>query len=263
MKYPLDVCGIYGRHFVSLLVPFYGYAYVPNLFVSKNARVFSAVLLWLLVGLSLVCGRENEDKDLIHKKGMLVVCCLLPALLQFFGAPEIRFFMSIHLVAYFWLWCCVDWKRVGFVVKRHLILSCLSLGIVFILFIAVTGNILWQTNLQPMIIGDSPKQYIDAEEIYSTEEMDLPDIDMQVGAGVICEEDGNPVKIQSDTLYRISFRMDEPIESTELLYFDFYGTNYDSFEQDFQFAFDDLTVREYSFICNSGTVPEDAVVRMV
>ena len=48
----------------------------------------------------------------------------------------------------------------------------------------------------------------------------------------------------------------------DLLYLDFYGTNYDSWAQDFSFELEEGT-HTYSCERVSGEVPEDAVVRLV
>lgn len=70
------------------------------------------------------------------------------------------------------------------------------------------------------------------------------------------------VHFEDNTLYQLSFDLTCRNALPHQLYFDLYGTDYDSAAQDFVVSLEKGS-RRYTYICNSGTVPADAILRMV
>ena len=253
LKYPLDFCGIYAKHLVGLLTPFFGDSFVHEIFAPKTLRVFLIALLWITGGLGLVVSSKHWKTDNV----IYLAALMVPGLLQMFGAPEIRFFIVIHFLFYFYLGCGMDVGELAAACKKYSVQIFPACMVIFFAWVTIVGGILQAATAEPLLIGDTPKQVIEQEVIYEATR-ELPSTDGEVGVEIIPLPSGS---IASNTSYQISFEM-SCTEMPDLLYLDFYGTNYDSWAQDFSFELEEGT-HTYSCERVSGEVPEDAVVRLV
>lgn len=127
----------------------------------------------------------------------------------------------------------------------------------FFAWLTEISSILFNCQYSPLIIGDSPKQYVVSEVIYSGNRHLLD----SKGELVIEEINLSKDLIVANTLYQISFDLDCSM-APGLLYVDFCGTDYDNPRQDFTFEIEP-GLHTYLAICNSENIPEDLVVRLI
>jgi len=128
----------------------------------------------------------------------------------------------------------------------------------------VLGVLIINNSIKKMqVVQSTSIEYVAVENVLAADAVDVLDTDLQLGvADVGAMLSAEPITLTSDTLYEISFDMECTEQLPELLYFDFYGTDYDSHAQDFEFEFESGRAH-YTQICNSGQVPGDAVIRMI
>jgi len=253
LKYPLDLCGIYAKHLVGLLTPFWGESYIHELFAPKTLRIFLIILLWIVGGLGLVVSSKRWKTDNV----IYLLALVVPGILQMFGAPEIRFFVAVHFLFYFYLCCCMDWRLLAVSCRKYPIQIFPACVVIFFAWATITGEILQEVVYDPLLISDTPKQIIEQEVVYE-ETKEIPSTEGIVAVEAIPLQFGG---IASNTPYQISFELTCE-ETPGLLYLDFYGTDYDSGNQDFLFEIEEGT-HSYSCVRNSGEVPADAMVRLI
>lgn len=255
LKYPLDLCGIYARHLVNLLTPIYTKVYINELFDSKLLLIFLNIFMWLAASLHGIYTNKSIEKDAI----VIITGLCLPAILQMFGAPELRFFFPVHLLLYCYLCFGIDWKELWGLVRKHPVRVLLPCVVIFFAWSTIISDTLQSCQLQLQLIDDAPKTYSVENILYSADRIELTNSEQSVAVETIPMEPGT---LQSNTLYQISFSLECRDKGPEVLYFDLYGTDYDSWTQDFTFTLKKGR-HTYTAICNSGMVPEDAVIRLV
>lgn len=255
LKYPLDMCGIYTRHFVTLLTPIFSDSYIHELFQPKLVRITVNIILWLCAGTYAVYAAP----PIKIRKILLIAGLILPSLLQFFGAPEIRFFLLIHLLFYCYICFGVCWKELWVFVNKHPIRVAIPALIIFFAWTTVISNTLQSCRNASLLINDTPKTYSVQSIVYSAASLDIPNTGGLQRTETI---DMGDVHFEDNTLYQLSFDLTCRNALPHQLYFDLYGTDYDSAAQDFVVSLEKGS-RRYTYICNSGTVPADAILRMV
>jgi len=266
LKYPLDFCGIYTRHMVSLLTPIYGELYITELYASKALRIMLAILLWIAGALGVITGTVHQGKDIIRSKTVNIIpalCVMIPCFLQLFGSPEIRFFVGVHFMLYYFVCCCIDYKQLWSFLKANIVPILIPVVVIVFAWLSIIGDILARNVYKVQLIHDKPIEYVAVETVLAADAVEVPDTDAQLGVidvGAMLPIE--PITLANDTLYEISFDLECVEQLPELLYFDFYGTDYDGPEQDFQYEFKEGRVH-YTKICNSGQVPNDAIIRLV
>lgn len=153
-KYPLDFCGIYVRHLISLMTPTFKDVYIRDIHVNKGVFSSIAIVMWILA-YGLMIDTIKHKKGLKNITTYLNVAMMLPGVLQCFGSVELRFFLGVYMIMYFYVFCMADYQVVKncFVKKRlDVLLICI---IVFILWITVWGNTLAQNEVYTMLIHDT------------------------------------------------------------------------------------------------------------
>jgi len=266
LKYPLDFCGIYTRHLVSLLTPIYGETYINELYTSKALRIILSILLWITGSLGVIARIVHKEKDVIRRKAVNIIiplCIMLPCFLQLFAGPEIRFFINVHFMLYYFVCCCMDYKQLWSFIKKNVIPILIPVVVIIFAWLSIIGDILGKNSYRVQLIHDKPVEYTAVDNVLAANTVNVLDTDLQlsvvdVGATLSAE----PITLTSNTLYELSFDMECAEQLPELLYFDFYGTDYDNRTQDFEFAFKSGRTH-YTQICNSGQVPGDAMIRLV
>lgn len=136
-KYPIEIGGIYIRHFVNMLLPCWPDQYVYNLDSIKVVfALFSLVATFLF---ALVLCEKASAGSLIYKK---FVPLLIPVLFILPGAVEVRFFIAVYLLIIYTLGFNTDWKKLFGYIRQHLI----KVITIFILYSGVICSI-WSSCL--------------------------------------------------------------------------------------------------------------------
>ena len=139
LKYPFDMLSLYMRHLVSLLTPAYRKVYNDDLYVEKGFYASVSIIIWLIAGISLLTLKNRHENN---NEKWYYLALILPCLLQLFGAPEIRFFLPVYLLGYYYVFAVVDYKELIASLKgKWLQVSICSL-IVFMLWMTVYGDVL-------------------------------------------------------------------------------------------------------------------------
>ena len=160
LKYPVEMISIYTSHLISYLTPCYSRTYISNIYTNKTLRVVVSSLIWIIGALAVfVTTKENGIKKLLQSA---LSCCgvLIPVLLILLGAPEIRFFIALYFIWYFYMGCIVDWRSTAIFLKKHMISSIVVIGIIFILWVTNVQNTFGENVVagRPLLIADSQIQ---------------------------------------------------------------------------------------------------------
>ncbi len=143
IKYPFETIGIYIRHFISLATPVWNQIYITNLFINKNILVIVSLLLWFIFAINIFA--KTDARELKYTDSILKFSICIPALLQLFGAPELRFFFPIYIILYGSAFLETDKKSIVYIRKKGMILLFLFIVISF-LWITVLSNIMSLNN---------------------------------------------------------------------------------------------------------------------
>ena len=136
-KYPVEIGGIYIRHFINMLLPCWPDQYVYNL--DNNKILFALISLAATFLFALViCGNMSVNR-LIYKK---FVPLLIPVLFILPGAVEVRFFIAVYLLIIYTLGFNTEWKKLFEYIRHHL----LKVIIIFILYSGVVCSV-WSSCL--------------------------------------------------------------------------------------------------------------------
>lgn len=95
IKYPLDFVGIYVRHFLNMLYPFYPNQYIEDITKDKSLLLIGFYTLLFIAIFYFFRTFKLKDSKWIWFVLILFPCvCILP------GAVEIRFFIALHFLIY-------------------------------------------------------------------------------------------------------------------------------------------------------------------
>ena len=137
LQRPLEVIGIYVRHFVNMLTPFWNTAYVDSFSESKILIVVVSFLIIFLFGY-VTFNRTVKDKT-IYK---WLIPVLVPVVLITPGAVETRFYIALYLTVICTLAYNTDWSKTWRCVKENKLRTAISCLISFCLIIAIWTNTL-------------------------------------------------------------------------------------------------------------------------
>lgn len=152
IKYPLDMISVYVRHFVLLMTPKYAELFITDMYPNKGMRVSLIIVLWFAAFCTLLHSLQNKkfNFELVG----LVFIIFLPSLLQLLGAPEIRFFVGVHMIGYFYTVYYVDYSQYGALLKKYA-LPILACFVVFsFLWIGVLSSLLSSNKGRVLLIND-------------------------------------------------------------------------------------------------------------
>ena len=152
LEFPLDMIGIYTRHLISLMTPMYRQIYIDNLYPDKGIWTSVSALVWIIAGFA-VLKQWKWKKSLPDSFWILSVC--LPSFLQLFGSPEIRFFLPVYLLCYYYVFAAIDYRSIVSLRYGQWIRPALCILVVFILWMTIFGNILSNSQVRTFIIHDS------------------------------------------------------------------------------------------------------------
>ena len=106
LRYPLDMTGIYVRHFIALLTPLYRQAYVTDLRAVDPLTIIVSMLLWLTAGYGILASLKEKGTG---AEALWIAAVCIPALLQIFDEPELRFFLPVYLLCYYYVFAVIDY----------------------------------------------------------------------------------------------------------------------------------------------------------
>ena len=123
LKYPLEVAGIYTRHFVNVLLPCWPNQYVERIQNNKVIYVLMTLSLLFVFCCAAVFGCYRNARSLVPYIPALVTCLfILP------GAVESRFFLPVFLMLSGMSCFDVDYKKLIHKIRSHY----LAVAIVFV-----------------------------------------------------------------------------------------------------------------------------------
>ncbi len=142
-KYPLEVVAIYSRHIVSALTPIFSEAYVSDLFENKYFRIILNISLWIISAIIYFSRSERYNEKSFFKKNWYVIIALIfSCFLTLAGAIEIRFFIIVHFLMYFYITNLIDVKALLGYLKVNWLKTAIISGTVFLLWLSVVSGIL-------------------------------------------------------------------------------------------------------------------------
>lgn len=156
LKYPLDMVGIYTKHLISMLTPLFGEVYIQNIYTDKGIIILVNMVVWILAGIYFLLGIKHKNID---GNCVWLIPFVIPCLLQMFGACELRFFLGIHLIVYYYVLVCIDYAYLYSVIKGHLISVLACSAVVIILWISVISDILSYNREETLLIHDDKNVY--------------------------------------------------------------------------------------------------------
>ncbi len=141
--YPLDIIAIYARHIVSALTPIYSEAYINDLHENKTLRVVVNILLWIITTIACISRSEkNNDKGFIKNNWFIILSLISSCFLTLAGAIEIRFFIVLHLLMYFYVTQIIDYKKILIFFRKHWLSVLVVSATVFLLWVSSVSSIL-------------------------------------------------------------------------------------------------------------------------
>lgn len=252
-KYPLDFIGIYTRHLFSYLTFFYREPFIQNLFVPKGFLITISILIWIIGGVGVYSNVRLLDKKTIIKKVFYfsgaLSGLLLPAMLIIFGAPEIRFFIAVHMIWYITICCFVDWKKtIQYIKERFISVIIVSISVFFV-WSTIVGNILSYNDYtgRTMIIEDASRTHGVIQSLVQEDEIILnSDVKNQ------SKYTGIDVNLKPNSCYRISFDVDDESDIPENLEF-VMSSNEETSSWEMRYPFEiSKTEKHYEYIVSSG-----------
>lgn len=163
MKHPLDVSGIYIRHLISLMTPIFNQAYITDMYAGKGIFISLAIFIWLVAAIDILLHNERMFDNITL---WMLIAIVFPALLQMAGIPEIRFFLMIHLLLYYYISNIIDYKRLYQNIKRRWVPIVIVCAAIYFMWISNVGIILSNNSQKVFIINDNHYECI--SEIEST-----------------------------------------------------------------------------------------------
>ena len=115
-KYPIEIGGIYIRHFINMLLPCWPNQYVYNLDNNKVLLALLSLIITFLFGM-VICEKLSIN-NLVYIK---FIPLLIPVLFILPGAVEVRFFIAVYLLIIYTLGFNTDWKKLFQYIRRHLL----------------------------------------------------------------------------------------------------------------------------------------------
>lgn len=124
LDYPIEIFGIYVRHFVNMLFPCWPNQYVMDL---SNCKIISAVpslLMFFIFGLGVL------NKLFSGKVFENYIALLIPILFITPGAVEIRFYAALYIMVIGALCYNLDWKKL----YKHVLDRKIKVGVCFVIY---------------------------------------------------------------------------------------------------------------------------------
>lgn len=160
LKYPLDVGGLYIRHLISLMTPIFDQVYILDMYTDKGIFISLAIIIWMIAAADIILVSKRFD----HMTLYLLVALLVPSLLQLAGAPELRFFLMVYLLLYYYIVNMIDYKKLFQSIKRRWLPVAIVCTAVYFVWISYTGMMLSYNRETVLIINDKHYENISESE---------------------------------------------------------------------------------------------------
>ena len=161
LKYPLDMIGIYVRHLVSLLTPVYRQVYITNVYAVNPVLIVFSIVMWLVAALG-VLGQVRIFGIDWNVLWILALC--IPGLLQIFDEPELRFFLPIYLLCYFYVFAVIDYRKLAYTFKSNRLQTLVLFSVIFMLWISLLGYTLATIRSTKLMLSDNSAYVIHDDE---------------------------------------------------------------------------------------------------
>lgn len=158
IKYPMDMLGIYIRHIITLLTPTYNQIYIMNMYNNKSILILSSIAMWILTGTSIILKIEN--REIINRNIWWILAIAFPGFLQLVGAVEMRFFLPIYIMDYYYIGAEVDYKNIWADIKKQKMRYFIVTAIIVVMWITNIGEILASNQEKVILINDAVEMYM-------------------------------------------------------------------------------------------------------
>ena len=154
-KYPLDMVGIYTRHFLNVMTPLYRHIYIYNIYTNKIIIIVVSILAWIIAGIKWLID-PNTNRNSVFCD---VIALALPAIIQTAGAPETRFFLPIYMLLYTYLGISINYASLWKQFKKKWVSNTVLVIVIMVVWIALLGDTLANCRKVSMLINDSDKYF--------------------------------------------------------------------------------------------------------
>ena len=152
LKYPADMTGIYFRHLLSLLTPVYRDVYITDIYDIDIPLIIVSILLWLTAGYGLLVQIRRKG---LHLDTFFVLAVCIPGLLQIFDEPELRFFLPLYVLCYYYVFAVIDYRELASDFRKNWLPVLLISLVLFVFWINCTSSILSGNYTRPLLISDN------------------------------------------------------------------------------------------------------------
>lgn len=149
-KYPMDMIGIYVRHMISALTPSSNEIYITNIYNNKGIIASLSIMIWLIAGIAIL-----NSKNIFNRNILWLLPAFVPSLLQLFGATELRFFLPVYMVGYIYVFAVINYHELWNVLRCRWISMLIISAVIYVLWMAIFGNILSFNTQRTLLINDS------------------------------------------------------------------------------------------------------------
>ena len=161
IKYPLDIGGIYIRHLISLMTPIFATAYIKDMYAGKGILISLAIFTWMVAAIDILFHNERKFDSITL---WMLIAMVFPSLLQMAGMPEIRFFLMVHLLLYYYISNIIDYKKLYQNIKRRWLPIAIVCTVIYFMWISNVGMILSYNEIKVLIINDKHYECISEME---------------------------------------------------------------------------------------------------
>ncbi len=148
-KYPLQFLSIYATHFINMLNPIWGGAYITDFSRLTIIPSIANYIILFCSSLYLLPNLNKNKEEKIETKAIrrtnisyyvAIALVLLPCLVILPGAVELRFFIPLYILMYGFVAYVMDIKKLFSKIQSHPILIILCFVIIYALLYTVWSN---------------------------------------------------------------------------------------------------------------------------
>ncbi len=150
MKYPLEMVGLYFRHFLNMILPIYGENFITDLSKSK---IVQCILCTCCAYTGCISWKRVDRGTFINFLPLLIpIVFIIP------GSVEQRYGAGLYFIILSIICFEIDWKAIWITIKtnpiRHVISFCLLSGILVAIWTSTLATI--EINYPPSVGIDFP-----------------------------------------------------------------------------------------------------------
>ena len=107
-------------------------------------------MIWLIAGIAIL-----NSKNIFNRNILWLLPAFVPSLLQLFGATELRFFLPVYMVGYIYVFAVINYHELWNVLRCRWISMLIISAVIYVLWMAIFGNILSFNTQRTLLINDS------------------------------------------------------------------------------------------------------------